>query len=174
RARCWGGAPAGLCFFGPRPPPPSRSTWKSALSPPLAAMIELAALLIAGFPASPSAGSVASWLHVTGCGPLGGLSFASAGDTLNAVPIASTATHHSVRLGVLCLVVAPRGARAAIGGAAVGVAGVAAGRVTFVSGRTVIMSPLRRVRDVASRIAAAIGPPLGLSKSDSWLVGFGN
>jgi len=152
--------------------PYSTLTWQYDLFAPLAAMIELAALLIAGFPAS--AGSVASWLHVTGCGPLGGLSFASAGDALNAAPIASTATHHSVRLGVLCLVVAPRGARAAIGGAALSVAGIAAGRVTFVSGRTVIMFPLRSVRDVASRIAAAIGPPLGLSKSDSCLVGFGN
>src|SRR5262245_54242167 len=67
-------------------------------------MIALVTLLMTGLPSSPSAGSVVSWLHITGRseGPAR-LSFAGAGDVFNAAPITTAVNQNSVRFGIVFL-----------------------------------------------------------------------
>src|SRR5262245_2257862 len=58
--------------------PYSTFTWQYDLFDPAAGMIALVTVLIAGLPASPSAGSVASSVHFTGPEDWGGSFFAEA------------------------------------------------------------------------------------------------
>src|SRR5215510_2266022 len=98
------GRPTRMLMFCSGDSPYSTSTWQYDFSAPHGAMIALVRLLMTGWPSSPSAGSVASWLHITGRseGPAG-LSFAGAGDAFNAAPITTAVNHNSVRFGIVFL-----------------------------------------------------------------------
>src|SRR5262249_31629606 len=132
------GSPTRMLMFWFAEVPYSTFTWQYALFGPLAAMIAALTLLISRLRASPRAGSVASWLHVTG--ELAGLSFAVAGDAKNPRLRAVAASPQSVRVGFQ-VVARIGGDTAAMVGARTREAGVAVERVTEVPGRTVIMFP---------------------------------
>src|SRR5215813_3174335 len=98
------GRPTRMLMFCSGDSPYITFTWQYDLFWPLAAMIVLVTVLMAGLPASPSAGFVASSLHVTGR-PEGSadVSFAGTGEACNAAPSTIAVNHDRARVGVVFL-----------------------------------------------------------------------
>src|SRR5262245_57047959 len=98
------GRPTRMLMFCSGDSPYSTSTWQYGLFAPTGCTIALVTLLMTGLPAGPSAGSVASWLHITGRSEGSpGLSFAGARDAFNAAPITTAVNHNSLRFGIVFL-----------------------------------------------------------------------
>src|SRR5262245_6885151 len=102
-------------------------------------MIALFTLLTFRLPASPSDGSVASWLHVTGPAGLPGFSFAGAGDTINATPSTTAVSHSPARAAIVFP--ARHVGTCAAAAASLKSAGATAARIPVAARRIVIIVP---------------------------------
>src|SRR5262249_1774699 len=114
-------------------------TWQYALFDPLAAIVAAFTLLMSGRPASPAGELVASCVHVTGPGDVPGLSFAGAGDAVNATPSTAAASQNPGRAPIAFR--SARGGRCAAAAAPVRQAGFTAATVRGTPRRIVIIVP---------------------------------
>src|SRR5262252_9541340 len=113
-------------------------TWQYVLFDPLAAIMAAFTLLMSGRPASPAGELVASCVHVTGPADWP-LSFAGAGDAVNATPSTTAASQSPARTPIAFR--AARGGRCAAAAAPVRPAGFTAATVKGTPRRIVIIVP---------------------------------